>query len=151
MNDYGSAALFLALGVLLIGLDGYLITGNGRVFLRDTYQSAEAAAAANRLTVALFHLVALGLLALLAIAPPSGGGFLAVLGRLGVLLLVLAAIHGATMGVFSLLRSRQHEARLLERPRHRSGTEAHIDASHGIANDVPAREPYIAPTLDERR
>lgn len=149
MNDYSSYLAFLLIGILLILVDGGLVYRSGQALLQDMYSNEQHATAANRLTVALFHLVALGLLALIAIAPPAGSGPTSVITRLGIMLLILAAVHGAVMGVLSMLRRRQSEPWL--RSEGPPGTaERHAQANHGVAPDVPTSRPSIAPDLDQR-
>lgn len=147
MTDYNSYAAFLVIGILLIAVDGGLVYYSGRAFLQDMYSSHQQATAANRLTVALFHLVALGLLALVAIAPPAGGGITAVITRLGIMLLILAVVHAAVMGVLSMLRRRQNEPWLTGNQPASAATR-HAQASRGVAPDVPTTQPSVAPDLD---
>lgn len=154
MTTSGTYAAFLAIGVVLIVADGQLVYRSGVAFLQDLYDSMHAAAAANRLTTALFHLIMLGILALLALAPPAGPGFTSVLAHVGILLLLLAIAHGVVMAVLAALRRRQHEAQLsesLSTPAPPTVDRRHTEAARGVAPDVPTQRPTVAPNLDERR
>lgn len=147
MTDPASYLVFLAIGLVLLIADGQLVTRSGRTFLLDVYPNEQSASAASRLTVALFHLVGLGLLALTAVVPPSGDGPAAVIARLGVFLLVLAAAHAATMAVLNSLVTDQE---LGGPPTANANTaRQHDRAAHGVAPDVPSTRPNVAPGLDK--
>jgi hypothetical protein len=148
MTSSTSYLVFIALGIVAIAIDGRLIYRSGHSYLADVYGSPNAAAAANRLTAALFHLVTLGLLGLLSVASLGGTGVAQVVVHLGALLLVLAMVHGATMAVYSILRRRQQDARIDDQLTERNTERAHRDATHGVSPDAPAQQPYVAPTLD---
>lgn len=148
MSSTTAYLAFLALGVAAIAIDGRLIFRSGVSYLADVYPSPSAAAAANRLTAALFHLVTLGLLGLLSVAPMGSAGVSEVVVHIGALLLVLALVHGAVMAVYAMLRRRQQEARIDATLTERNTERAHADATRGVAPDAPAQHPYVAPTLD---
>jgi len=60
---------FLAIGIVLVLIDGQVIYRSGRGYLENSYGDAGAGASMTRLVTVLFHLVALGLLALLSTIP----------------------------------------------------------------------------------
>jgi hypothetical protein len=109
MNVNGYVA-FLVLGVVLVLIDGQLIVRSGRGYLRKVYEPEEARSMIH-LVVGLFHLVVLGLLALLSMITVDTGLLLRdVVVKLGVLLLLLAGAHGFTLMILMRIRDRRrHE------------------------------------------
>lgn len=106
MNANGYVA-FLVLGVALVLIDGQLISRSGRGYLRKVYEP-EAARSMIHLVVGLFHLVVLGLLALLSlINVDTGLPVRDVVVKLGVLLLLLAGAHGFTITILMRIRDRR--------------------------------------------
>ncbi|WP_326565668.1 hypothetical protein VSH64_27810 [Amycolatopsis rhabdoformis] len=107
---------FLIIGLILVVADGQVLYRGGRRYLRGS--TGEGSGSMARMVVAVFHLVAIGVLALLSVVGPSwSGSTSAVVGRLGVFLLLLAVVHGFTLMV--LARRRQDDLvgnRLQERP-----------------------------------
>lgn len=152
MGDSAGYVAFLLIGIVLVVVDGQLIYRSGRSYLGDVYRSSNAAAAANRLTATLFHLVVFGVLALFSTLDMPGNSLGQVVGRLGLFLLVLALAHAVTMGIYGWIRGRQQEAQIsdqiLEDRAERLHHREHREASYGIALDVPDERPYVAPPLD---
>ncbi|QRP49184.1 hypothetical protein [Amycolatopsis sp. FDAARGOS 1241] len=98
---------FLIIGLILVAADGQVLYRGGRRYLRGP-NGGEAAGSMARMVVAVFHLVAIGVLALLSVVGPAwSGSAAAVVGRVGVFLLLLAVVHGLTLVV--LARRRQDE------------------------------------------
>lgn len=100
----------VVLGALLTVLVGVLLYRNGEPFLVDVFGGdRERATGINRLLVVLFHLVVLGMLALISVleVPWATGATQIVLTKLGVVLLVLGGAHGATMAVLTRIRLRR--------------------------------------------
>src|SRR3954453_11898830 len=95
---------FLAIGVALVLTDGQIIYRSGRRYLENSYGDPEAGASMTRLITVLFHLAVLGLLALLSTIPLGGSSLPGVVGRIGVLLLVLALAHAVPLGVLARIR-----------------------------------------------
>lgn len=135
---------FLVLGAILVVLDGQIIYWSGRRYLGESAGDAAAPTSMTRLAVVLFHLVTLGLLALISTINFGGGNDEeAVAVRLGVVLLLLAAAHAATMGVLSRIRDRQ-ESELLTRVATERRADRQVDpmtypaAEPGHAQPVPS-------------
>lgn len=109
VNSYVS---FLIVGVVLVLIDGQLISRSGRGYLRKVYEP-EAARSMIQLVVGLFYLVVLGLLALISmIDVDTGLPVRDVVARLGVLLLVLAAAHGLTITILMRIRDRRWQEQI---------------------------------------
>ena len=86
-----SYVTFLVLGIVLVVVDGQLIYHSGKGYLKRAYDD-EQAGAMMRLTAVLFHLVVLGLLALVSIIDINTGDPVKnVVVKLGVVLLLYGA------------------------------------------------------------
>ncbi|TDD08637.1 hypothetical protein E1181_06715 [Saccharopolyspora terrae] len=105
-----SLLTFLIAGILLVAVDGHLLRRSGTAYLREL---GDNAGPLNQLVTVVFHLATLGLVALIAILPMDlGGEPKTVVGRIGVLLLVLAVAHALTIWTFGRIRAR-HESEVL--------------------------------------
>src|SRR5205085_272003 len=98
----------------------------------------------------LFHLVVLGVLALISTVDfPGGGSPSGVIGRVGVLLLILALAHGVTLGVLTRMREEQVVEDVSARvnaPVDRQIHETTVDPA--VPRD--GRYPYRTTSIDER-
>lgn len=93
------------------------------------------------LITVLFHLVVLGVLALLSTIHFPGGDTLPdLIGRLGVLLLVLGVAHGVTIAVLA----RIHEEQLVETITRRGNSPASTTRAVAPA-EWPGDEPRVEP------
>jgi hypothetical protein len=141
-----SYVTFLLLGIVLVVVDGQLIYHSGKGYLRRAYDD-EQAGAMMRLTAVLFHLVVLGLLALVSIINvETGDPVKNVVVKLGVVLLLLALAHGVTMAILARIRDRQLQQQLADQmaEEHRIYEERH--AHVGEPRPAPKIEsPYSAP------
>jgi len=128
--------LFLVVGVIIVFVVGRLIIHSGRRYLSNSAPSEGASAgSAATLVAVFFHLLTLGLVALIAEMPAGRDPDRGFLIRIGVLLVVLAAIYAVTL---SLLSRRRQEAMI---------TEIETHGVHGGGDDpysvrVQAREEF---------
>lgn len=141
---------FLAIGIVLVLLDGQIIYRSGVRYLEHSYGDPAAGASMARLVTVLFHFATLGLLALLSTIDMMGSDLPGVVGRLGVLLLVLALAHAVTLGAFSRIRGEQQAEGVLNRgprqpvePEQQGTTVAPVPGQEG-------RYPNVSPTLDSQ-
>lgn len=104
--------VFLVLGIALVVVDGQLLRRSGTTYLKAAYPEGPVADSVNQLLTVLFHLVALGVVALVSALDLGTGGFEDVVVRTGVLLLVLAVAHGVAIGALGRLRARQQDRAL---------------------------------------
>ena len=110
--DVNGYVTFLIIGVVLVLIDGQFIFRSGRGYLRKVYEP-EAARSMIQLVVGLFHLVVLGVLALISmIDMDTGLPVRDVVAKLGVLLLVLAAAHGLTITILMRIRNRRWQEQI---------------------------------------
>jgi hypothetical protein len=105
--------VYLVASVLLTVWVGNTLFKNGRPFLVSVFQEAGLADSVNHLLVVGFYLVNLGAAALLINAggaPASIGDMIQeTITRIGVVLLVLGAMHFFNMFVFKLIRRPLHQ------------------------------------------
>ena len=162
--DSDSYTIFLVVGILMAAIDGQIIYRSGRGYLDQEGDSPEAASAMTVLITALFHLVVLGALALISTVHfPGGDSMPAIMGRVGVYLLVLAVAHAITLGVFA----RRREERVVEDLNARSAMihgpaagdprqrESEVDAELREPTTAPVpgqegRQPKVSPNLEQR-
>lgn len=135
MNANGYVT-FLVLGVVLVLIDGQLISRSGRGYLRKVYEPEEARSMIH-LVSGLFHLVVLGLLALLSlINVDTGLPVRDVVVKLGVLLLLLAGAHGFTLTMLMRIRDRRRQEQVsdeITEGRYNSGAQSPVVAVRPVA------------------
>jgi hypothetical protein len=108
MNETSQYVFMLAASIGLTFMVGRVLRTAGRPFLDEVFADPAVAESVNRLLAVLFHLVTLGVLALIARVDVGGGGVLqSLVTRLGVVLLVLGLAHGISMLVLLRVRDRR--------------------------------------------
>ncbi|MBB5857370.1 hypothetical protein ACFQ05_31180 [Amycolatopsis umgeniensis] len=140
---------FLVIGVALVMLDGLIIYQSGKRYLRGSYGDPAAGASMTWLVTVLFHLATLGVLALLSTIDIGGSDLPGVVGRLGVLLLVLAIAHAITLSVLSRIRGEQEAEAVINRPRQRVEPEQ----QGTTVTPVPGQEgryPTASPSIEHQ-
>jgi len=123
MVGSGANLVVLVLGAVVVLVDGQLIFRTSPSYLSQAYRDPRRARQTATLATLLFHLVMLGVLALIAslgIGPDPNVPV--VLARLGVIFLLTAIGHGITIAVLSRMREQQAEidraqGQLADRPR----------------------------------
>lgn len=114
-NPDGIYLTVLIVGVVLTIVVGQILVRSGRPFLEDVFDSPETVASVTRLLVVLFHLIVLGVIALVATIDVTFANWVeTIVVRLGFVLLVLGAAHGGTLLVLARLRKRRQEQLLLD-------------------------------------
>jgi hypothetical protein len=99
---------FLVVGTGLTLIVGQLLIRSGRPYLQEVFGDPKVANSVLRLLAVLFHLLVLGVLAVISTFDvPVDGVIQAVITKLGVVLLVLGLAQGGTMMVLSRLRERR--------------------------------------------
>src|SRR5947209_4430081 len=110
--DASSYVTFLLIGVLLVLIDGQILYRGGLGYLQKVYP-ADSARSVMQLVTVLFHLVVLGLLALIStLDVATGMPIRDLVVKWGVVLLGLAVAHGLTMAILVGMRNRRREERL---------------------------------------
>lgn len=107
------------LGAGLTVVVGLILYRAGEPFLEEVFDDPERAHSINSLLIVLFHLIVLGVLALISVAEvPWAQGWLQIMvSKLGVVLLILGAAHGITMYGLGRVRSRRRVPRPATRAR----------------------------------
>jgi protein-S-isoprenylcysteine O-methyltransferase Ste14 len=128
--------IFLVIGVVVVVAVGRLLAMSGRRYLTNAAPSErQSSGSAATLVAVLFHLMTLGVVALLAVVPLGGSASEGLLLRLGILLIALAVIFGVTI---MLLGQRRQEA-----------LAAEIETGHLIEDD-PRSHIRVTPVEHER-
>ncbi|HEU5419813.1 MAG TPA: hypothetical protein VFV41_19145 [Streptosporangiaceae bacterium] len=104
-----TSLLYITISLLLTGLVGRALSRSGRAFLDEAFAGQGGVAeAASRLLVVAFYLLSLGFIALTVPSwshvTSTAQALQLLSGRLGVLLLVLGALHVTTSVAFARLR-----------------------------------------------
>lgn len=93
--------IFLVIGVIVVAVVGQLLAYSGRRYVGGRTKQHSGAGSVAILASVVFHLVTLGLLALIAVLPIGGTPAQSVMLRIGILLLTLGVVYGATLGILS--------------------------------------------------
>ncbi len=145
--DASSYVTFLLIGILLVLIDGQILYRGGLGYLQKVY-AADNARSVMQLVTVLFHLVVLGLLALIStLDVATGMPIRDLVVKWGVVLLGLAAAHGLTMAILVGMRSRRREERLEdEMAGDQTGTGARDATVYPVADleTRPGRSSYPA-------
>lgn len=167
--DTNGYVTFLVLGVVLVAIDGAIVYRNGRAYLDEAYRDPRASRSITQLVTVLFHLVVLGVLALISIINVNTGNQVQnVVVKLGVVLLVLAAAHAATLSILSHIRDRlrdeqitdemleQHENRVVEQrdtrtwPGSVNPSPTVNPTANPVAEEYPNRHPAVSPPIEQQ-
>ncbi|HEX3612447.1 MAG TPA: hypothetical protein VHU88_12240 [Sporichthyaceae bacterium] len=138
---------FLVIGLVVVVVVGRLIINSGRSYVAAAGSSGRSAASAASLVAVLFHLATLGLVALIAVLPLGGAAPQRVLIRVGILLVVVAAVYGVML---ALLNRRREEAMAVELdvPQQRDVGEV----AHGTPTDARVEpRPTLSPDPNRHR
>ncbi|GAA2904903.1 hypothetical protein GCM10010472_73950 [Pseudonocardia halophobica] len=117
---------YLIAAVLLTVAVGQVLLRRGQPFLEEVFQSNEAAHSINILLSVLFHLLTLGVLALLSTIDVP------IVTQFGIALIVVGIAYGISMLVLLRIRERRRQDQLFERraeQRQRSQNPTPVDRS----------------------
>jgi len=119
----GGTAEYLLLLAIAMGLTvavGRILVVAGEPFLQEVFHDRTVTRSVNLLLSVLFHLVTLGVLALVSVIDLGiADGAQRVVVRLGVVLLVLGVAYGVCMLVLIRVRERRRAAQLADQVQHR--------------------------------
>ncbi|MTD58779.1 hypothetical protein [Amycolatopsis pithecellobii] len=144
--DTNAYVIFLVVGALMVVVDGQIIYHSGKRYLEHSAGDARAESSMTRLIAVLFHLVVLGALALLSTVPfPGGSSLPSVIGRLGVMLLVIGIAHAIAIAALARMREEQavddYRGRVSMDPRLNEPTVQPVPGQEG-------RRPHVSPGLE---
>lgn len=130
---------FLAIGGVLVAIDGQLIYRSGRRYMQKS--NAESGTSMVKLVTVLFHLTMLGLLALLSTVDFGMDYALThIVSKVGALLLVLAIGHGVAMAIIAHTRDEQVAESMIQ------------DGSPSVGpSPRHPHEPAVTPPADQGR
>lgn len=118
-----STVEYLFLLAIAIGLTvtvGRILLVAGEPFLLEVFHDRTVTRSVNHLLSVLFHLLTLGVLAIVSVIDPGiADGVQAMVVRLGVVLLVLGIAYGVSMLVLIRVRERRRSAEVSEEVAHR--------------------------------
>ncbi|HEY0639450.1 MAG TPA: hypothetical protein VGD67_17525 [Pseudonocardiaceae bacterium] len=133
--------MFVVLGTVLVIVVGQLLTRAGRVYLEEAFPDRRTAGSVSILLTVMFYLFALGILGVISTMDvPVTGQAQIVVTKLGVVMLVLGVVFGATMLALSRIRARREEE---------EKQEALIANLPGAGPD-PTPEEQVTPSVRDR-
>ncbi|GAA4777460.1 hypothetical protein GCM10023200_07880 [Actinomycetospora chlora] len=109
MDGTGVYIATLVVGVVAIVVVGQLLRRAGHDFLEEVYGDRTIATSLNAMLVTLYHLLALGLLTMVATAELGFGGAQLVVARSGFFLLVLGGVYGLALFGLATARNRRRQ------------------------------------------
>lgn len=139
---------FLIIGLVIVVADGQVLYRGGRRYLSGP-DGGEGTGSMAWMVVTVFHLVSFGVLALLSVVGPQWSGSTAALvGRIGIFLLLMAVAHVLTLAV--LARRRQDrivEEHFQEREAEPRVTETYVRPATEVVVEPAATDPAWRPTV----
>ncbi|MEV6824105.1 hypothetical protein [Amycolatopsis sp. NPDC051102] len=139
---------FLIIGLVFVVADGQVLYRGGRRYLSGP-DGGEGTGSMAWMVVTVFHLVSFGVLALLSVVGPQWSGSTAALvGRIGVFLLLMAVAHVLTLAV--LARRRQDrivEEHFQDRESERPPAEAYLRPATEVVVEPVATDPAWRPAV----
>jgi uncharacterized Tic20 family protein len=116
MSDTAMYVTLLAVSVALTFLVGRLLVTAGEPFLQEVFEDRSVTRSVNLLLSVLFHLITLGVLAIISVLDLVGNEdpFQTLVARLGVVLLVLGVAYGVSMLVLIRVRERRRADQISE-------------------------------------
>jgi hypothetical protein len=116
MSDTGMYVTLLVVAIALTFLVGRLLVTAGEPFLQEVFQDTSVTRSVNLLLSVLFHLITLGVLAIVSVVDIAGGQepLQTFVVKLGVVLLVLGLAYGISMLVLIRVRERRRADQVSE-------------------------------------
>jgi hypothetical protein len=148
--DLNSYVTFLMVGVALVAIDGQIVYRSGRALLDDAYPDPRASRSMMQLVTVLFHLVVLGVLALISTIDVNTGHTVQnVVVKLGVVLLVLAAAHGVAVAIVTHIRNRRRDELLADELAEQRDGSAHPTVGP-VGDDLRTSKRRVSPAIDNQ-
>ncbi len=135
-------AQYITLLIVAIGLTflvGRLLVNAGEPFLQEVFRDEKVTRSVNLLLSVLFHLVTLGVLAIISVIEVNAGGTLQTfVAKLGIVLLILGIAYGVSMLVLIRVRERRRASQISEQVQERL-------AERGVSASPVQATPPAAP------
>jgi hypothetical protein len=146
MSDTALYVTLLAVSVALTFLVGRLLVTAGEPFLQEVFQDRSVTRSVNLLLSVLFHLITLGVLAIISVLDLVGNEdpFQTFVARLGVVLLVLGVAYGVSMLVLIRVRERRRADQISEHVQERLADRGFGSAPRGTGQPDPT-PPTVTP------
>jgi hypothetical protein len=144
MSDTAQYILLLAVSVVLTFLVGRLLVTAGEPYLQDVFRDNAVTRSVNLLLSVLFHLITLGVLAIISVfdlGSLEGEPIQRFVLRLGMVLLVLGIAYGISMLVLIRVRERRKADVISEHVQERLA-ERGVDARPQGMQPVTPEPPY---------
>ena len=120
MTDTAQYLTLLAVSVALTFIVGRLLVTAGEPFLQEVFQDQSVTRSVNLLLSVLFHLITLGVLAMLSVVElGTGDPVQTFVARLGAVLVILGVAYGISMLVLIRVRERRHADQISEQVQER--------------------------------
>ena len=144
MSDTAMYITLLVVAIVLTFLVGRLLVTAGEPFLQEVFQERSVTRSVNLLLSVLFHLITLGVLAIITVIDFASDmePLQQFVVKLGVVLLILGIAYGISMLVLIRVRERRRAAQISEEVQERLAERA---APRPVVD--PAIAPTIAPTI----
>jgi hypothetical protein len=108
-----SYVVTVVIGLVITLVVGRLLRPAGYDLLKEVFGERTLTTSLNRLLVTLYHLIALGLLTLVATTNPWGlDGIQLIITKTGIFLLILGAVYGSTVAALAVVRDRRRKEAL---------------------------------------
>ncbi len=136
----GTYVVVLVLGVVSALVVGQVLLRTGRAILEEAFGERKVANSVNQLLAVLFHLGALGVLALISsVEVPVTGAVQTVVTKLGIVLLILGVAHGLLILMLTRIRARSREQETLDKMNY------WFDTAHRrvVTEPSPVQEPVL--------
>lgn len=115
MNDTAQYLTLLAVSIGLTFLVGRLLVTAGEPFLSEVFRDQKVTRSVNLLLSVLFHLITLGVLAIVSVVDlGTGDPVQTFIARLGVVLVILGIAYGVSMLVLIRVRERRRATQISE-------------------------------------
>jgi hypothetical protein len=138
MDFTGQYIVLLVVSIVLTFVVGQFLIRAGEPFLQEVFRDEKVTRSLNLLLSVLFHLVTLGVLAIISVIDISTPNPLQTfVVKLGVVLLVLGVAYGISMLVLLRVRASRKEAQITEHVTERLA-EREYDRTH--PHEEPAQE-----------
>ncbi len=126
MSETGMYVTLLVVGIGLTFLVGRLLVTAGEPFLEEVFQDKSVTRSVNLLLSVLFHLITLGVLAIISVLDigPQDSLLQEFVVKLGVVLLVLGIAYGISMLVLIRVRERRRASQISEQVQERLAERA---------------------------
>lgn len=148
MNDTAQYLLLLAISIGLTFLVGRLLVRAGEPFLQEVFQDAKVTRSVNLLLSVLFHLVTLGVLAIISVIDIDTDDALQTLVvKLGVVLVILGFAYGISMLVLIRVRERRRADQISEQVSERLADRGVVSAPGPVAITSAPPIPPAAPPV----